>query len=139
MDADFEREKQEAIEAGRKALNSLYAAKSQLDSAGNWGVVDLLGGSFISGLVKHSKMGNAQGYIEDAKRDLQKFSRELRDVDMSSNLNLDSMDFLTFADFFFDGLVADWLVQDRINGARRQVDNAIHNVERVLNQLENWR
>ncbi len=138
MDGNFEREKQEAITAGRKALNSLYAAKGQLDSARNWGVVDLLGGSLISGLVKHSKMGNAQGYIEEAKRDLQKFSRELRDVNMSSNLNINTMDFLTFADFFFDGLVADWLMQDRINDARRQVDNAIRNVETVLNQLENW-
>lgn len=138
MEGNFEREKQEAITAGRKALDSLYAAKEQLDSARNWGVVDLLGGSLISGLVKHSKMGNAQGYIEEAKRDLQKFSRELRDVNMSSTLNINTMDFLTFADFFFDGLVADWLMQDRINDARRQVDNAIRNVETVLNQLENW-
>jgi hypothetical protein len=42
---------------------------------------------------------------------------------------------LSFADFFFDGVVADWLVQDRINEARRQVDDAIWRVQEIINQL----
>ena len=57
---------------------------------------------------------------------------------MSVNLNIDTHDFLTFADFFFDGLVADWLVQDRINDARMQVDEAIRRVEQVLYQLRSY-
>jgi hypothetical protein len=44
-------------------------------------------------------------------------------------------DFLSFADFFFDGFVADWLVQDRINEARRQVENAIRRVQEIIRQL----
>ena len=50
-------------------------------------------------------------------------------------LNINTMDVLSFADFVFDGLVADWLMQDRINDARRQVESAIRRVEEILRQL----
>lgn len=135
MAYDFEKEKYEAIQAGERALVSLREAQNQLNSAKNWGVVDLLGGGLITNIVKHSKMGNASQCLEQAKRDLQGFSRELEDVNISQMLNLNTMDFLSFADFFFDGLVADWLMQDRINDARRQVENAIMRVEEILRQL----
>lgn len=135
MDYNFEREKNEAIQAGERALVSLREADNQLNSAKNWGVVDLLGGGLFTDLMKHSKMGNARECLEQAKRDLQGFSRELEDVNISQALNLNTGDFLTFADFFFDGLIADWLMQDRINDARRQVENAIKRVEEILRNL----
>ena len=40
------------------------------------------------------------------------------------------------ADYFFDGFVVDWMVQDRINTARRQVDEAIRRTEYIVNQLQ---
>jgi hypothetical protein len=135
MEYDTEKEKREAVDAGYRALQSLRSAQVELNSAKNWGMVDLLGGGLISGLVKHSKMDNAQRYMEQAKYDLSNFSRELNDVNMACNLNIDVGDFLSFADFFFDGFVADWLVQDRINEARRQVENAIRRVQEIIRQL----
>ena len=50
--------------------------------------------------------------------------------------NIDTGDFLSFADYFFDGFVVDWMVQDRINTARRQVDEAIRRTEYIVNQLQ---
>ena len=129
MAYDFEKERNEAIAAGERALTSLRAAREELRSAGNWGLVDLFGGGMISGLVKHSKMGNAQRYMEQAKLDLQSFSRELQDVNMTHNLNLN------VGDFFFDGLIADWLVQDRINETKNQVEDAIRQVDDIVRRL----
>ncbi len=134
---DLEKEKREAIDAGRRALQSLNNAKRELDSARNWGVFDLLGGGMLSTFAKHSKMGNARRYMEEAKSNLRNFSRELQDVDRAVNLNIQVDDFLSFADYFFDGFVADWLVQDRINNARAQVEEAIYRVENVLRSLQN--
>ena len=54
---------------------------------------------------------------------------------MTHNLNLNVSDFLTFADFFFDGLIADWLVQDRINETKDQVEDAIRQVEDIVRRL----
>ena len=45
-------------------------------------------------------------------------------------------DFLTFADYFFDGFAVDWMVQDQINKARNQVEEAIQRTEDALNQLQ---
>ena len=47
MGYDIEKEKREAIEAGRRALSSLRTAKENLNSAKNWGLVDMFGGGFF--------------------------------------------------------------------------------------------
>ena len=132
---DYQREINEAIQAGTQALRSLREAKECLNSAGNWGILDLLGGGLISTFVKHSKMKDADDLIQQARSDLRYFSRELMDVDSVSDFHIETGDFLSFADYFFDGLIADWLVQSRINDAKWQVDNAIKKVEEVLRRL----
>lgn len=116
-DYDYQREKQEAVDAGNRALRSLREAKSHLRSAGNWGIADMLGGGFISTFAKRSKMNNAKECMENAKYDLRAFSRELQDVSMNCHLDIETNDFLSFADYFFDGLLVDWMVQDRISRA----------------------
>lgn len=138
MAYDLEKEKREAIAAGQRALNSLRAAQNDLDSAKNWGLWDMFGGSFFSTMIKRSKMDAAKGNMEQAKYDLQIFSRELRDVSVSCNLEMETGDFLSFADWFFDGFIVDWMVQERINKARSQVAEAIWQVENILRQLKSF-
>lgn len=82
----MKREMQEAVQAGERALQSLYAARDKLGSARNWGIFDMLGGGFISDFVKHSKMNDAAALMEQAKSDIQRFQRELRDVQVSLDL-----------------------------------------------------
>lgn len=74
--------------------------------------------------------------MEQAKYDLRSFSKELNDVNMACNLNINTGDFLSFADYFFDGFVVDWVVQDRINNAKRQVEEAIRRTESIVSQLQ---
>lgn len=126
----------EAIDAGERALRSLYVAQEKLKSARGWGIFDLLGGGLITDLVKHSKIEAASQSMEEAKYHLQRFRKELSDVNGNFNLQLNVGGFLSFADFFFDGLVADYLVQSKIAEARSQVDDAIIKVNRILNELK---
>ena len=128
----MKREMQEAVQAGERALQSLYAARDKLGSARNWGIFDMLGGGFISDFVKHSKMNDAAALMEQAKSDIQRFQRELRDVQVSLDLRMEIGSFLSFADFFLDGLVADYMVQSKIADAREQVDDAINRIEKIL-------
>lgn len=134
MTRAIEKEIQEAIYAGERALHSLKEAKRYLNSAGNWGIIDILGGGFITGLVKHSKINNATECMEMARRDLKSFRQELDDVD-DYLPNIEVGDFLTFADFFFDGFIADIFVQSKIGDAKKQVDEAIYQVESIVNRL----
>ncbi|MCQ2538447.1 MAG: hypothetical protein MJ124_08610 [Lachnospiraceae bacterium] len=125
----------EAIQAGEVALRSLREADMYLRKAKNWGVMDILGGGLMTDLFKHSRVRRAQQCMSDAKCNLARFSRELDDIDeYIPDLNLGS--FYTFADFFFDGLLADILMQSRIADARHQVSSAITQVERILDRLK---
>lgn len=129
------REINEAIQAGQEALSCLREAKECLNSAGNWGIVDMLGGGFLTTMIKRSKMKDADVLVQQARGALKRFQRELMDVENIPEFHIDTGDFLAFADYFFDGLVADWLVQSKINDARRQVENAIGKVDYLLGQL----
>jgi hypothetical protein len=129
------REVQEAIFAGERARASLQEADRQFASAGNWGLIDIFGGNTVSGLMKHMKINNASRCVEEARRDLDAFRSELGDLRDIDGLNVDISGFLTFADFFFDGFVADLFVQSRISKGRRQVQEAIRRVDDILRQL----
>ncbi len=133
MDSVY-KEVHEARLAGERALSSLQEAKKNLSSAGKWGIADIFGGGAIVGFIKHSKIDNAKHCIERARLDLRSFQRELSDV-AGYVQNIDVGDFLTFADFFFDGFVADMMVQSKISRMKKQVDEAIFRVEAILRQL----
>ena len=134
-DKRMEKEVREAVAAGERALGSLRNAQNCLDGAKNGGNVDMLGGGLVSSLVKRSKMDDAAGYMEEAKADLRKFQKELRDVSVSMDLRMEIGSFLSFADVFFDNLFVDVMVQSKINEARDQVDEAIARVESLLVDL----
>lgn len=125
----------EAIQAGETALFSLRDVEKKLHGARNWGIVDMLGGGFLTDLIKHSNMRDASAYMEDAKQKLMVFQRELKDVQLHYDLKMEISSFLTFADFFFDGLIADYLMQTKIADARDEVENAIDQVQQVLTEL----
>lgn len=135
---DRDKEINEAIRAGERALSSLHEAERQLKSAGSWGLVDIFGGDTISGLMKHMKINNASRCVDDARRDLAYFRDELGDIHGIENMNIDVGGFLTFADFFFDGFVADIFVQSKIREGQRQVREAIQRVEDILGSLRRY-
>lgn len=136
---DRDKEVREAIRAGKRALESLKEAQRQLNSAGNWGLVDIFGGNTISGLMKHMKVDNASRCVDDARRDLAIFRDELGDIRDIEDLHVDIDGFLTFADFFFDGFAADIFVQSKIRRGQQQVQEAIRRVEEILRDLRNNR
>ena len=137
MPDNYDRQKEisEAIRAGERARSSLITARGKLDSARSWGIWDVLGGGLISGLMKHSRVSDASDYVEQAKLDLSVFERELGDIRDIAGLPVEIDGFLTFADFFFDGLLADLLVQSKIKDAQREIDSAIHRVDNILARL----
>ena len=133
---DYRKEINEALNAGQEALSCLNQARDCLNSAGNWGIVDMLGGGMITTFIKRSKMKDADALVQQARSALKRFQRELMDVENIPDFRIETGDFLTFADYFFDGFVADMLVQSKIGDARRQVDNAIQKVNYIMNQLK---
>ena len=134
---DFEKERDEALDAGYAALSSLQEARDMLGSARGWGIYDtFFKGGWISGLIKHSKMNDAESCIMQARDNLTWFNDELHDLDLMG-INLNTSDLLGFADIFFDGFLSDIFMQSRIKDACDQVNSAIAKVQSIINQLEN--
>lgn len=132
---DDDQERAEARAAGEHALESLRRARKNLGSASGWGLADIFGGNLVTGAMKHARIQDARDELTDAKRSLQRFVDELSDLRDVEDLDIDIDDFLTFADFFFDGAVADVIVQSRIEKAKGEVDRAISEVEDALDKL----
>lgn len=130
-----EREIREAIRAADVALDHLEAAADQIDRANGWGIADILGGGLISTFMKHRRMDDASDELEAARDAVRAFARELRDVGGSFDVDLDVGGFLGFADYFFDGFVADWLVQRKIEEAKDQVEQAAREIVAIRRQL----
>lgn len=69
-------------------------------------------------------------------RCLEVFQRELRDVSIRIDLDMEIGGFLTFADFFFDGILADYLVKSKISDAKDEVEEAITQVTQIVAGLK---
>lgn len=126
----------EADREGQYLLDALERAEKALSSAGNWGVYDMMGGGMISTHIKRSRMDDAQVAIVDAGRRLRRFQKELEDVKMAVNTELHLGGLLSFADYFFDNLFVDWMVQDKIRKAETQVKDGLSAVRSTLRVLK---
>lgn len=125
----------EAIRAGQSVHASLEEASHSLQKAEGWGTFDLFGGGAISTAVKHNHIDDAKQYIHQAQTQMRLFQKELKDVEGESEWNVDISGILTFADFFFDGLIADWMVQGKIKDSLEQVRKQEKEVQSLLYSL----
>ena len=129
------KELREAISAGNSARSTAESVLSSLDSAEGWGTWDLLGGGLLADMAKHSHLDEAQGAIERLQSQLRRFKTELADVTIHADMQVNVDGFLRFADYFFDGLFADWAVMDKISQSQSQVQSTKNQIDSVLSRL----
>ncbi|MDD4493704.1 MAG: hypothetical protein PHV32_05055 [Eubacteriales bacterium] len=128
----------EAISAGNTVMRSLNAINESLDSAEGWGMWDMWGGGgLITNMIKHGHIDDARNTASEVQMMLNRFRTELTDVKVSSSITIEVDGFVKFADFFFDGLIADWVVQSRIHDSQESVSNVGRDVRSVLYKLSN--
>ncbi|WP_223066922.1 hypothetical protein [Paenibacillus caui] len=125
----------EAIRAGESVRYDLSRAKEKLGSAKNWGTYDMLGGGMISTHIKHSRVDEAMEHIYAAESGLRRFEEELDDVGGNWRAEFNVSELLKFSDYFFDGLISDWLVQGRIKETLDQVESKQSEVESMVSEL----
>ena len=130
------KEIKEAISAGNRVNRLIERALDSLNSAKGWGTWDLLGGGLISDLAKHSHIDDAKLTADEIQRELSNFRTELADVRIHNDIRFEMGGFGKFADFFFDGLIADWCMQSRIEDSLASVENVKNQVDEVLRRLE---
>jgi DNA repair exonuclease SbcCD ATPase subunit len=137
------REIDEAIAAAKGVHTGLERVIASLDSAEGWGTWDLLGGGLLSTAMKHSEIDDARAAVADVQSRMSRFTRELADVQRSMELHIDISQLDVFADYFFDGLITDWIVQSKIQASLEQAQRAqarmagaIHDLQRLQNRVQ---
>lgn len=125
----------EALIAGETALSITNRILASLGSAEGWGTWDLLGGGLLTDMAKHGHLDEAQKQVEYLQVQLHRFKTELTDITIHADMQVSIDSFLCFADYFFDGLFADWAVLDKIKQSQTQVQNIKSQIESVLNRL----
>ena len=132
------------IEDVQRILSQLFPlleqAENNFKSARNWGILDIFGGGMIVDLIKHSKInsaGNCMSQISFLLKDLQ---RELKDVYIPSDFQMETGTFATFADFVFDGILADIYMQSKINRSLEEIQELMRRLRILqdkMNELKN--
>ena len=130
-----QRELAEAVAAGSRALMNLRRSQEFLDKAANWGLFDMLAGGIFATLGKHQKIREAQDAMEEARQSLRAFEKELQDVNLNLNLDLEIGEFLTFADYFLDNVFVDVMVQSRLSSAAGELERTRSDVRGILTKL----
>lgn len=131
------KEIREALSAGKSVMLSLQDASHSLEKAENWGNWDLWGGGgLISTHIKHEHVDDAKRSIGAVNHMMRTFRDELADLERSVDIQVDISSMLKFGDYWFDGLITDWVVQKRIKNAQDQTLEAIHQVRSIVNMLQ---
>lgn len=130
------KEIREAISAGHSALGMADGVLSELEDADSWNTWDMFGGGgAITHMAKHSHLDDAQDLVYKLQSQLRKFKTELADIQITANVQVNIDGFLRFADYFFDGLFADWAVGDKISQSMDSVSGTKRQISRMLDQL----
>lgn len=126
----------EAVSAGARADAALSSVAEAISSALNWGTVDMLGGNLLTGAMKHSRLDQARQHAHRAQQALLGFQRELQDVQLEIRPEAIGLDgFTRFADFFFDNLLTDWMIQSRIQESRQAVERSRRQIQELIDSL----
>lgn len=132
---DFSREIDEALWAGQVAKAALTGLINALSKAQALGKLDMIG--LASNWVKFEHIDDAHRHASAANRALSRFQMELADVRQRHEafLSLELGQLATFADYFLDDMVSDWIVQCRIDRSHASAGIARTRVNRTLTAL----
>lgn len=133
------REIQEAVAAGQQAVSIAHEITFYLQKAEELLMWDILFDSILVDMQKHDWLDKAGKAAESLQLQLRKFKSELADVTIDEDFDITMDDFMTFFDFFFDGLFSSLAVNDRVKSSKIRTEETCSKIIHTLSQLENMR
>lgn len=98
----------------QETITHLDKITDQLESAKRWSWADLLGGEFITSMVKRKKMKNISEDLQQLQPKLQHLKHALEDANIQVDSAIDHSTSHQFFDTFFDNIITDLKVQGEI-------------------------
>ena len=125
----------ETLETGQVALETLKQAQIKLDSVKSWITIDGFGGSLLISIVKHSKIEETLQVLEEAKKNVRRFQLQLKTIELPMGVKKDVGIFVSFATFFLDGTVENYLIKERVGDVTEQLDDAVEMIEAICRNI----
>ncbi len=134
----YRKEVNEAVDAGNASKNELNKLIAYLKKAKDWGSWDMASSrSRSASYYKKGAIDNAQKSAHYTQRQLNKFQQELYDVGVrNQEFEINIGTFNSFMDIFFDNLISDWVIQQKIKNALGNVELTKDKVIRLLRDIE---
>ena len=138
-------EVEEAFKAGQEALTFVRGAEQHLLDAQLMGQRDMWGSKsrygLNSGRFKHESIDKARDMAYQSHYALIRFGNELKDVfkNLQLEVNMQIEDFGRFADIFFDNIISDYLVQQKITKSLVNVTGTRQKLDHIMQSLDNER
>ncbi len=109
-----------------------------LQRARNWGQWDMTGRRGGSSYMKHDAIDKAKDLSYQVKHILVRFKEDLRHIygPASIDLSIHFASFNRFTDVFFDNLISDWIIQQKIQNALSNVQSVRDRVLRIMQSLD---
>ncbi len=126
----------EAISAAKRANRSVSTVLENLSHAEEWASWDIIGGGMIADSAKQDKLDAAQDSVEALQVDLRLLKTELADIAENTEIRVDIESFLRFADWFFDGIFADYSILQRIEESKEKIYDIKNKINRIINHLQ---
>ena len=98
----------------QETITHLDKITDQLESAKRWSWADLLGGEFITSMVKRKKMKNISEDLQQLQPKLQHLKHALEDANIQVDSAIEHSTSRQFFDTFFDNIITDLKVQGEI-------------------------
>ena len=98
----------------QETITHLDKITDQLELAKRWSWADLLGGEFITSMVKRKKMKNISEDLQQLQPKLQHLKHALEDANIQVDSAIDHSTSRQFFDTFFDNIITDLKVQGEI-------------------------
>ena len=131
-----EKEIKEAIDAGERVLDEIDGVLKELDSANSMATWDMFTDSFFIDLMKYEKIDKAEKELAYLERTLERYEKELKDVNLQTSLAYEELSQMSRAfDIFFDNIFSDWNTRDTIRRNIAMLEDMIDEVEDVQNLL----
>lgn len=128
----------EAKNSGNEVVLLLDKMIQHLTQARSWGQWDMAGKQRGASYMKHNQIDRARDLSYHAKHLLVRFEDDLKQIYGVQKFNLDiELDsFSRFTDIFFDNLISDWIVQQKIQNALSNVQSVRDKIIRFIQSMD---
>lgn len=125
----------EVLTSADTVLIYLAGAKEFLDKADDWSKIDMFGGAIITSAIKHKQIKEAQSNMEKAEKAIDTFKKELQDILVIKDFDLELTADIVITDIIFDNVFTDSIIQDQIDHAQFQVNYAIEQIRKIREEI----